>query len=577
LVDVLQAERRFSFGYALRHQFRAELVNQRMKVDAALQELTQTDSSLQRIEEYTFLDSLSSIRRQVDDDLISPMLVMNFYTNVIFRISPYNNVTAGSNPLLKSVNSELVTQKLLAEMITYLGILRSSVYMQLHLNQLNSTGIEGMRGVYDIYKSFETELRLKGSDSALRSYRQLQERSLLRPTNQYLEGLFHGARADSAYSAERWWDISASAVDQLRNLQRATMKIGQNGVEYLYEQERSSRNKTLAYLILALVLVAFILSAVITNITRELNELNVSAQRIARGHTGLRLVPGTNDVVGSLTRSMQAIDSANQQLAQAADAIGSGRFDVEVQARSAEDVLGSAVLRMKTDLQQYARENEEKLWQAEGLEIVNESVRGDKDPALLAKDILHTAAEYCGAEVGLLYVRQDEHFVHRASFAVEDASGVPDRVAMGETLVGQVAQKRKLMQLANVPETFIKVRSGLGESAPGQLLLLPLVFNERTEGVLELGSLQPFDPRVIALLQQLQYSLGIALHTARNRYRMQELLGETQAQAEELQAQHQELENINAELEAQAEKLQASEEELRVQQEELMEANQELE
>ncbi len=69
----------------------------------------------------------------------------------------------------------------------------------------------------------------------------------------------------------------------------------------------------------------------------------------------------------------------------------------------------------------------------------------------------------------------------------------------------------------------------------------------------------------------------MAIHSARDHQRLQELLAETQAQPEELQAQHTELENINAELEAQAEKLQTSEEELRVQQEELQHANQELE
>ncbi|HWH72586.1 MAG TPA: ATP-binding protein, partial [Candidatus Sulfotelmatobacter sp.] len=69
----------------------------------------------------------------------------------------------------------------------------------------------------------------------------------------------------------------------------------------------------------------------------------------------------------------------------------------------------------------------------------------------------------------------------------------------------------------------------------------------------------------------------MAIHSARDHQRLQELLEQTQAQSEELQAQHSELENINTELEAQAEKLQASEEELKVQQEELQQANQELE
>ena len=69
----------------------------------------------------------------------------------------------------------------------------------------------------------------------------------------------------------------------------------------------------------------------------------------------------------------------------------------------------------------------------------------------------------------------------------------------------------------------------------------------------------------------------MAIHSARDHQRLQELLSETQAQSEELQSQHEEIEHINTELEIQAEKLQSSEEELSVQQEELQQSNMELE
>ncbi|RYY64025.1 MAG: GAF domain-containing protein, partial [Chitinophagaceae bacterium] len=577
LVDALQAERRFAFGYALKNEFRTELITQRSRTDALLQQLLELDSSLRNMPAYTFLDSLPSVRRQVDDQVVAPPLVMNYYTNVIFRVNTFNGVSMGANQLLRPIAPELTSQKLLSEMVTYMGILRASIYMQLHLHQLNGTSVEGLRGIYDIFKSFEHEFRVKGSDSAQHAYDVLLAQSALRPTYQFVDTLFRGGVIDSNYNAERWWDISANGVDQLRSLQRATLNKAQKGVQQLYDQERDKRDKSLVYLIVALVLVAFVVSTVIVSISRQLNELNEAAVRIARGETGVHLQPQANDVVGSLTRSVMAIDASNQRLAEAADAIGSGRFDLDVHARSEKDVLGNAVVRMKSDLQQYAQESEDKLWQAAGMDAVNECIRGEKDPARLAYDALQTIADYCGAQVGLCYVRQQDHLEHRASYAVDDESKVQKQIAFGETLVGQAARKQKLMQLANVPEQFVKVRTGSGEAAPTQVVILPLVFNERTEGVLELAALQPFTPRVLAFLQQLQPVVGVALHTARNRARLQELLHETQAQSEELQAQHQELENINAELEAQAEKLQASEEELRVQQEELMEANQELE
>jgi signal transduction histidine kinase/CheY-like chemotaxis protein len=94
---------------------------------------------------------------------------------------------------------------------------------------------------------------------------------------------------------------------------------------------------------------------------------------------------------------------------------------------------------------------------------------------------------------------------------------------------------------------------------------------------MELAAGKEYSDTEVEYLKSAAYNIGMGIHSARDHQRLQELLRETQDQAEELQSQHAELESINAELETQTEKLQASEEELRVQQEELQQANQELE
>ncbi|RYY99620.1 MAG: response regulator [Chitinophagaceae bacterium] len=576
-VDALQSERRYSFGYALRHDWYDEMRAGRQSTDSALQHLLAGDKNASQLTRYTFIDSLPAFRKLVDRDLVAAPDVMTYYTNTIFRLNSINTVTAGNNILLRPVSRELQGQKLLSEMISYMGILRSNMYMALQLRQSDRAVVEGLRGIDLLYRSFETEFNLKTTDSARNAYARLQQGSELRRTQAFLSEQFARGSIDTTMDANAWWDLSAAAMDKVRALQRATLDASQKGIDNLFEHERTGRDRSLLFLVLSLVLVAVIVSTVIYQISAQLNALNAAAQQIAVGKGGARLEPKTNDVVGSLTRSMIALDAANVDLAEAADAIGSGRFDVPVRPRSSGDVLGNAILRMRADLQQYHLENEDKLWQHAGMEALNDALRGEKDPEALAQDALLVLAEYTGTEVGLLYVREDNHLEYRASYATSDIASVPRRVEFGETLVGQVAARRKTMQLANVPDSYLHISSGSGQSAPAQVLLLPLVHNDVVEGVLELASLSEFSPRVRFFLQGAQPVVAVALHGARNRQRLNELLQETQAQAEELQAQQQELEHINAELEAQAEKLQASEEELRVQQEELMQANAELE
>ncbi|GAA4341636.1 response regulator [Flaviaesturariibacter amylovorans] len=576
-VDALQAERRYSFGYALRHEWAAEMKDSRRSTDSALQQFVTADATGAEFTRYTFVDSLPAFRRLIDRDLVAAPDVMNYYTNTIFRLNSVNSVSAGNNLLLRPVTRELQGQKLLSEMITYMGILRSNMYMALQLRQSQAAVVEGLRGIFLIYRSYETEFDLKATDSARRAYARLQQGSELRATQDFLGAQFARGGLDTTMDANAWWELSAVAMDKVRALQRATLDAAQKGVDDLFDREQKARDQSLFFLVLSLVLVAFIVSTVIYQISAQLNALNAAAQQISLGKRGVHLEAKTNDVVGSLTRSMIALDAANVNLAEAADAIGSGRFDVPVHPRSSDDILGNALLRMRSDLQQYHLENEEKLWQHTGMEALNEALRGEKEPEQLAQDALAVLAEYTGTEVGLLYTREDNHLEYRASYASSDIAAVPRRVEFGETLIGQVAARKKTMQLANVPDSYLQIASGSGRSAPAQVLLLPLIHNDVVEGVLELAALQEFTPQVRYFLQGAQPVVAVALHGARNRQRLAELLQETQAQSEELQAQHSELENINAELEAQAEKLQASEEELRVQQEELMQANAELE
>lgn len=65
----------------------------------------------------------------------------------------------------------------------------------------------------------------------------------------------------------------------------------------------------------------------------------------------------------------------------------------------------------------------------------------------------------------------------------------PDRIGIGEGMIGQCAQDRRILVLAEVPDGFWRVTSGLGEARPGALMFFPLASNKLLLGVLEIASL----------------------------------------------------------------------------------------
>ena len=49
--------------------------------------------------------------------------------------------------------------------------------------------------------------------------------------------------------------------------------------------------------------------------------------------------------------------------------------------------------------------------------------------------------------------------------------------------------KKKGLFLSNVPGNYIKINSGLGEAKPANLIILPVLFENKVKAVIELASL----------------------------------------------------------------------------------------
>jgi signal transduction histidine kinase/CheY-like chemotaxis protein len=577
LIDQLQSERRYSFGYTYKQTNGAEMVLERSRVNDAIARVEQENGgNLKDFKSYTFLTQLAEMRTRIDKKSVFAADVMSFYTSLIFRLNTINNVAAGNVLYLQPVTDDLIGQKLLSEMITYLGMNRASIYLMLDTRQATPEGVAGVRQVSEIFNSYAKEMQIR-SFASYKAYMDIQNDPDVRYTLHYIDKIRNTGALDTTLTSDLWWARSASGVDNIRKLQRSMLSRLKNGVETINVNEMRSRNLTAGLVIAMLALVVFFIAYVIRQISRVLGDLRAAADDIALGRSGLRLPIETNDVVGALTRSILAIDVNNQKLAAAAAEIGKGNFEVPVHPRSGDDALGNAIVRMKTDLQLFTTANERTLWLQTGRARINEALLGEKTVDILGRDILAAIVSYTGCDTGIFYEAREKFLALVATHAITDPHLVPRHISFGTRLTGQAAEKQEAVVLRDMPDSYWTISSASGGAQPREGLILPLVQNGVVEGVIELASLHEISEPMHQFLRDVNSDIAIALQSAKSRARLQELFEETQAQAEELQAQHSELENMNTELEAQSNKLQASEEELRVQQEELQQTNEELE
>jgi len=262
-----------------------------------------------------------------------------------------------------------------------------------------------------------------------------------------------------------------------------------------------------------------------------------------------------------------------------AEKISSGDYKTRV-SDEGKDVLGnlSGSLNKMAESLDYSFTNlSHNEWLQTGIAGLNDKMLGEKNLKTLTYNIIGFIAAYTQSPVAAFYLAEDDQKLCLSAGIALDETKIKKEIKIGEDLAGQSALSGTQVLLEDINEASLFISFSSGAIRPKSIIAVPVFYEQKLKGVLELASLKDFNSVTKDFLKASAYNIGLAIHSARDHQRLEELLAETQAQSEELQMQHNEMENINAELEVQAEKLQASEEELKVQQEELQQSNLELE
>lgn len=198
-------------------------------------------------------------------------------------------------------------------------------------------------------------------------------------------------------------------------------------------------------------------------------------------------------------------------------------------------------------------------WISSGQVKLQEAVKGNIGLEDLAGKAVSEIAQYTGAQVGVFYLVTNNKLKMLAGHFYPKEVRV--EFAFNEGLVGGVAVEKQLNKLSRADENMV-LNSSVGKIMPKEIVALPILFDQETIAVIELAYVEKVEDKVTDLLTSLIDSLGVSINSAIGREKVDELLKETQAQAEELQAQQQELRASNEELEQKSVELQAQQHEM---------------
>ncbi|MCT4352574.1 ATP-binding protein, partial [Streptomyces sp. Je 1-79] len=336
-------------------------------------------------------------------------------------------------------------------------------------------------------------------------------------------------------------------------------------------------------------------------VTRVAREVGTDGQ--LGGQARVRDVDGTwrdltesvNEMAGNLTRQVRAI-------AAVATAVTRGDLNLKIDGVDAAgeiQALQDNINTMIANLRDTTLANEEQDWLKGNLARISGLMQGRRDLDDVASLIMSELTPVVSAQHGAFFVAvpsgsstvspelggQGEGSYElrmRGSYGYS-AGSMPTSFRPGETLIGTAAEEKRTIQV-NVPPGYLKISSGLGEAAPAHVIVLPVLFEGKVLGVIELASFQPFTQIQRDFLNQLAELIATTVNTISVNTKTEVLLKQSQELTEqlrersaELEHRQKELQGSNAELEEKAELLARQNRDIEVKNTEIEEARQVLE
>lgn len=307
-------------------------------------------------------------------------------------------------------------------------------------------------------------------------------------------------------------------------------------IDKAVKQKKEDLNKRINGLIRLTVIIGVILIFIATvvlyyfgnSVSKPIQMIEIQLDQMSKGLVVEKLPIERSDEIGQMKKSLDALIDGFAAYAGFARQIGEGNLDSEFKLLSDKDNLGNSLIEMRNSLR-HAREEEKKRqeenkrrqWAAEGLAVLGDIIRmGSGRTTEMMTDVLKKLTEYVDAVMGGIFVINDEDknniFLEQmASVAYQKSKFIKNRVYPGDGLVGTCYLEKEKIFMTKLPDKYIEVHTGLGETNPKNLILIPLIMDKEVLGVLELASMEILEDYKIEFIERLAQSLAIAIASYR--------------------------------------------------------------
>lgn len=338
----------------------------------------------------------------------------------------------------------------------------------------------------------------------------------------------------------------------------------------IYQDANRKFYYALLIAIISIIILVIITRLISNSITRPLERINILIKKLNKADVKeIKYLAKTyKDEIGDIADSAYTLITWLNKTGDFAQKLKNEDLDAEYELLSEDDVLGRSLLGLRDRLKKAKKEeflrdleNKQRNWASEGVAKFGEIARtSSENIEQYTYESISNLVKYIDASQGGIFVYNNEdpeniYLELKAAFAFDKKKMVEKKVKIGEGLVGSCALERKTVFLTELPDEYIKIRSGLGEDNPKNLLLVPLIFNEKVFGVIEISSFNVVKKYQIEFVEEISKIIASTINSVKINQQTNRLLSESKYTSEQMAQQEEEMRQNYEELQTTQEEL----------------------
>ncbi|OFX85814.1 MAG: hypothetical protein A2X00_13485 [Bacteroidetes bacterium GWE2_32_14] len=170
-------------------------------------------------------------------------------------------------------------------------------------------------------------------------------------------------------------------------------------------------------------------------------------------------------------------------------------------------------------------------WINTGIAQINDILADNKnDFTKLSDKVLSNLVKYIGAQFGVLYVLNQFDTKEPYLELISDFGCTKDvrenklKVYTNTGMLGAAFTENRVMIITDIPENYIKIKSGLGEAKPKSLIIVPLSIEDNVFGMIEIAGFKAFTEIETDFVKRIALNIASQLNNTRMNERNLQLI-----------------------------------------------------